>query len=938
MRWSTVALLFVAGLLLAGAAGGVQHGTGEQAVPGGTADVTVDDELRDATGTVEVIVGVSPAADARSVSDLRAHASASQEPLVAFAARTDGVSVEQQFWLGNTVLLTVDTDQVSLDALAAVDGVESLSANGEVRVQTTSPAAAPATQGLYTGEVHVRSDARPSGSHNPTYGLDQINATEVWDQYGTQGEGVSVAVLDTGVDASHPDIDVADWQEFDENGNPENTQPRDNNGHGTHVSGTVVGGDASGKNIGVAPGADLYAVKVLDGQSGTGTGTFTQIIAGMQYAVDQNVDIISMSLGAEGYYNQFIDEVRDAEAAGTTVVAAAGNGGEGTSDSPGNVYDAISVGASDPLRNIANFSSGEQINTLSDWGPTAPPEWPAEYVVPSVAAPGAQVYSAKTGGGYENRWGTSMATPHVSGALALMESVVPDLGPNESETTLEETARKPDSWSGPDDARDTRYGSGIIDVLAALDSFTAGPALVLDSVTAPAEVDPDGSLSVDYAITNVGDAEGTESTVALRVDGTGQNADDTDTGVTVGPNETGTGTLTLDSVNASFDPGDTISWTVELTDFDDSAGGTTNVDAVPASFAVDIVSVTEPVAGDSLSVTAGIENTGDLEDTQTITLDVPGLGSDATQVTLNGRNSTDETLGVGTGAGDAGEYTATVASENDTASADVTVLEPASFALDLVAAPNTVDSRDLTVTVGVENTGEVEATQTVTLDVPGLGSDSTDLTLGGGESTNTSLSVSPTSGGTGEYTATVESEDDTVSTNVTVHPKGTFLVSVVDVDAPIGGGTLEVTAGVDNTGDQEQSRTIGLELSGVGSNATNVTLGGGASTTVPLGVETTTNDTGEYTASLTSRNDTISQPVSLGPPPLAASQGAPTDPDGDGVYEDTDGNGAFDIFDVQVLFVSLDDPVVTDYPAAFDFGGDDTVGIVDVQALFDELD
>jgi Subtilisin-like serine proteases len=389
---------------------------------------------------------------ATTTDQLQTHASATQEPLVRFASTRPEVEVVNRFWLGNLVSMNVDTDRFSLSEVARVKNVVAIHTDSRYTVDTVAG-------GLLSDPVSAA-----NGSY--TYGLEQINAPTAWENYGTQGEGASVAVLDTGVDGDHPDIDLAGWQEFDGNGNPVDSQPNDGQGHGTHVSGTATGaanpaGDVP--SFGVAPNADLYGVKVLDNG-----GSFTQITAGMQWAVEQNIDIISMSLGATGFYDQMIAPVRDAHAAGTVVITSAGNSGAGSSGSPGNVYDSIAVGASNSNQGIASFSSGEVVDTANDWGSSAPGDWPSQYTVPTIAAPGVDTLSSVPGGGYDDTYsGTSMAAPHVSGAVALAESATNgSLAPQTIEDALEATAFKPGDAPAPPGERDTRYGSGIIDANA----------------------------------------------------------------------------------------------------------------------------------------------------------------------------------------------------------------------------------------------------------------------------------------------------------------------------------------------------------------------------------------------------------------------------------------------------------------------------------------
>lgn len=1044
-----VLLVIVVGVAFAGVVGAVAAGGGSATDV--KTEAQIDEALQSSNGTVEVVVTVEESETAADIPALRAHASESQEPLMRFAERTPGLVVERQFWLTSAALVTVDTDRVNLETLAGIEGVEALYENVAVSIDRNGPddagPAATSDTGIAGDEPGVgprsagdaRATPRGGGSASDgasrdnldtTYGLDQINAPEVWEAYDTQGEGTSIAVLDTGADDDHPDIDVAKWAHFDEDGEEVDSEPQDGDGHGTHVSGTATGGDASGTAIGVAPEADLYAVKVLDDD---GEGAFSQIIAGMEWAVEEDTDVMTMSLGAEGYVDPFIDPVRNAHDAGTAVVASIGNDGEGTSSSPGNVYDAISVGASDEDEDIADFSSGEEIDTLDDWT-SPPPDWPSEYVVPSVAAPGSLVYSAEPGGTWDHRSGTSMAAPHVSGAIALVESAVsPDATPETYEETLEATAHKPDDWDEPEDERDTRYGSGIIDAMATAQAFDDGPTLALASIDHPETVDPDEDLPVEYTIENTGDEAGTESAVELLVEGTDESPDDADEDVTVGAGETETGTLTFTDVDEQFEAGDTISFTVALEDAGDSADGTAEVAGDPAEFAVDIVEAADVVEGEDIEVTAEVENVGDEEDSQEVTLDVESLGGDETEVTLGGGESTEETLAVGTGEGDAGEYTATVASEDDESSTEVTVLEQASFAVDIVDASDAVEGEDIEVTAEVENAGDVEDTQSITLDVPDLGADATELSLDGGESTEETLAVGTGEGDAGEYTATVASEDDEDSTDVTVFAEASFAVDIVETTDVAEGEDVEVTAEITNVGDSEESQEITLDVPDLGEDATEVslsggesseetlavgteegdageytatvasaddeasanvtvheetgffvsvldvtrsiegedigvtaevthvgdgiesqtvvldvpelgsdeqlvTLGGGESTTVEFEVETAVGQAGTYAATVASEDDEATVDVEVLLPTLPGQETHPRDHTGDGLYEDVTGSGEFTIADVQVLFDNLESDAVQNHAPAYQFqAGDDGVTIFDVQALFNRL-
>ncbi|MFD7277148.1 S8 family serine peptidase [Streptomyces sp. NPDC059862] len=249
----------------------------------------------------------------------------------------------------------------------------------------------------------------------------QIGAPEAW-KSGYDGKGVAVAVLDTGVDATHPDL--KDRIEAEKNFS-ESPDTVDRAGHGTHVASTVAGSGArsGGKYKGVAPGARILNGKVLDD---SGEGNASDVIAGMQWAVAEGAKVVNLSLGATD--NPGIDPVEQAvnelsASSGALFVVAAGNEGpkNGTLSSPGSAAAALTVGAVDRADAIADFSSR---------GPTADGS-----LKPDLTAPGVDIVAAKAakgeGGdpaadGYVSMSGTSMATPHVAGAAAVLAQRHPD--------------------------------------------------------------------------------------------------------------------------------------------------------------------------------------------------------------------------------------------------------------------------------------------------------------------------------------------------------------------------------------------------------------------------------------------------------------------------------------------------------------------------------
>jgi len=473
-------LVFVSAFAFVGVAGA-------QEVP--DSGVEIDDRLYEQEGdTVDVVIrfGDSGASGA-DISDMKREVERNRQYVEKLARSEKGIRIKNSLWLANAVVVSVDTDRVSYKKLSSISGVERLHANFEVKAVGARAQSNDEGNGMSPSAIFSPESPPQLAPNSFTYGLEQINAPEVWSEFGTQGQGSRVAVLDTGIDVDHPDLDLRNedpgnstypggWAEFDSSGNQvSGSEPQDTDSHGTHVSGTVAGGDASGTAVGVAPETELMHGLVLPG----GVGTFAQIVGGMQWAVDNDADVISMSLGSPGFDDAWVEPVRNAEDQGVLVVAAAGNSGEGTSGSPGNIYDSLSVGASDSNRDIAGFSGGEEIVT-DDVGGSLPSDWPDEYVVPDVAAPGDSVESTLPDDSYGTLSGTSMATPHVSGTAALMISAAgEDLSPDEIRSTLETTARKPDDWGEPEDERDTRYGFGIIDarnatVLVAVESGVNG--------------------------------------------------------------------------------------------------------------------------------------------------------------------------------------------------------------------------------------------------------------------------------------------------------------------------------------------------------------------------------------------------------------------------------------------------------------------------------
>ncbi|MGF1241787.1 S8 family serine peptidase [Streptomyces sp. 2-6] len=266
----------------------------------------------------------------------------------------------------------------------------------------------------------------------------QIGTAKAW-QAGLTGKGVTVAVLDTGVDATHPDLAgrIKQSKSF-----VEGEEVADRNGHGTHTASTVGGSGAAsdGAEKGVAPDADLVVGKVLDDQ---GTGSESQIIAGMEWAArDAHARIVSMSLGSEEPSDgadpmaQAVDTL-SAETGALFVVAAGNTGAPSSIGSPGAADAALTVGAVDFADQAAYFTS-------------AGPRSGDNALKPDLAAPGVDILAARSqltegSGYYTTMSGTSMATPHVAGAAALLAQEHPDWSGARLKDALMSTSKQLDA-------------------------------------------------------------------------------------------------------------------------------------------------------------------------------------------------------------------------------------------------------------------------------------------------------------------------------------------------------------------------------------------------------------------------------------------------------------------------------------------------------------
>lgn len=246
------------------------------------------------------------------------------------------------------------------------------------------------------------------GADTEPWGVGQVTAPQVW-AMGNKGDGVKVAVMDTGGDPTHPDLNYAGGYNaiFLADPNAWTDDLSICNGHGTHIAGTIAGKDDGNGVVGIAPHAQLYAIKVFENISGSCLAYTSSQITGLNWAVSQGIRLVNVSIGG-GYSPSYDAAIQSAAAKGTYVFAAAGNNGAGLTY-PGSAAYAFGIGATDGGNNRAGWS---------DFGPQL-----------DFVAPGVGIYSTMpvSLGSYGTKSGTSMATPHALGVAALILSAYPSL-------------------------------------------------------------------------------------------------------------------------------------------------------------------------------------------------------------------------------------------------------------------------------------------------------------------------------------------------------------------------------------------------------------------------------------------------------------------------------------------------------------------------------
>jgi subtilisin family serine protease len=383
-----------------------------------------------------------------------------------------GGSIRESFWLVPGL--------VSIDTSLPVDEALQILARRSDAINYVEP--------IYI--VHSFETIPNDPQYGALYGMPQIRANLAWDEH-TGDQDFVIAIIDTGLDYNHQDITSNAWtnpgeiqgngQDDDGNGyvddihgydfSNNDSDPYDDNSHGTHCGGTIGGQGNNGVGVvGVNWNCRLVGVKFL---SGGGSGSTEGAIAAVQYCAANQFKVSNNSWGGGGFSQSLYDGIQNAgDQFGHVFVAAAGNSGSNGASYPA-AYDCtniISVAASDSNENRASFS---------------------QYHISEVdlAAPGVDVVSTVPGNGYDSYSGTSMATPHVAGGVGLVYSVMGDSSAEEIIDLILSTVRPVSAWNGL-----TATG-GILDVNAALEGSFLGPRFELTS-TVPAELDPNTTLDV----------------------------------------------------------------------------------------------------------------------------------------------------------------------------------------------------------------------------------------------------------------------------------------------------------------------------------------------------------------------------------------------------------------------------------------------------------
>jgi subtilisin family serine protease len=441
------------------------------------------------------------------VNELKRFSKETQRPVMDILSKMPAVSEVQSFWIANFI-----------NCYADIEAIKELSLHPDVLI-------------IGLDQEHQWIIPEKSRETNEiTYNVQKVNANQVWNELGYTGENVIVAILDTGVNYNHVDLNDHMWTHpnFPHHGwnvYGNNNNPMDDHGHGTHCAGTAAGDGTAGSQTGMAPDAKIMAIKIW---SSTGSGTVANYCGGFQFAVDYGAHVINLSGGRANAANAdkilLRNTVVSVLEAGIVAAVAAGN--EGASSAPpnsvrtpgscpppwlhpdqtttGGLSAVVSVGSTDINDNIAASSSRGPVTWQSISGYNDYPYNPGMGLIrPDVCAPGVNIKSLDYANptGYVSGWsGTSMATPCVAGVMALMLSKNINLTPAEIDEILETTAVHLPNQSSP---KGNTFGSGRIDAYAAVQAACPTVNFTNRTVTTDTTVTSCGDINVEnVTVTN----------------------------------------------------------------------------------------------------------------------------------------------------------------------------------------------------------------------------------------------------------------------------------------------------------------------------------------------------------------------------------------------------------------------------------------------------
>lgn len=307
-----------------------------------------------------------------------------------------------------------------------------------------------------------------SSAQTVTYGYEKVGMRSLTPSTLT-GAGVKIGILDSGIDASHPDLvrrvvgGECLMTIIKTNGCPDGYM--DDSGHGTHVAGIIAANNNTFGTVGVAPASSLYAIKVLDGN---GMGSTSTLIAGIEWAIRQKLDMINISITAPVYEPALEKVLQKAYDSGMLIVAAAGNTGP-PSSSLGSSVEYPAKFAS--VIAVSSIDANDNMDPLSSTGPEV-----------EFSAPGVKIYSLYPGADFTTASGTSMAAPFVTGVAALYKQKYPDMTNKQIRALLQKNAKDLGTAG-----RDAKYGYGLVHV----DQNT------IDQLSVPAASDGSGKVTID---------------------------------------------------------------------------------------------------------------------------------------------------------------------------------------------------------------------------------------------------------------------------------------------------------------------------------------------------------------------------------------------------------------------------------------------------------